>query len=169
MSNYRTRSYPKARIDDPYLREYKDPTICVLCGLVYHNKRWIRDPELKEKIMKDAHRSKCPACKKIEDGYFMGRVLLSGKFLIDHRDEIEHLVYNIEKKEKVRYPLDRIMEFVKKENSMEIRTTSEHLAITIGRAVHKSFGGSVKYLFREGEKYVEVVWERKENKKGGKK
>ncbi len=168
VNGYRTRSDLRPECDDPYVREYTDPTICTSCGLVYHQKRWSRNPELAKKLEKKAEKSKCPACRKIEDGFFMGKVVLKGEFLSSHREEIENLVKNVEKREVERYPLDRIMEFKKDENEFEIKTTSEHLALAIGKAVHRSFGGEIEYFFRDQEKHVEVLWKRDKNKKGGK-
>ncbi len=158
----RIRSGLRPRLDDPYLdsKAYPEPTICPKCGLVYRDKRWTRDDAYYKKVEKKATRRLCPACRKIRDHFAMGVVYLSGDFLNGHKEEIVNLMQNIAEGEFRYNPLERIMEMKEDERGMEVRTTSEHLAMGIGRAVQRAFGGELRYAFSYEEKRVRVYWSR---------
>ncbi|OIP33066.1 MAG: hypothetical protein AUK27_11505 [Deltaproteobacteria bacterium CG2_30_66_27] len=52
---------------------------------------------------------RCPACRKIADGFPSGVVTLRGEFLRTHRDEILTIVHNEERRARETNPLERIM------------------------------------------------------------
>ncbi|HIE05601.1 MAG TPA: ATPase [bacterium (Candidatus Stahlbacteria)] len=163
----RSRKSPKPHLDDPYLKKfrYREPTVCPGCNIVYTGKRWQYKPRY-EPTAKTAYK-KCPACRKIDDHYAMGLVFLSGSFLVQHRKEILHLIENQDRLGFKRNPLDRIMATRKVKNGYRIETTTEHLALTIGRALYHAYGGDVEYRFSEDQKLVRVYWHRDQVKKGG--
>jgi len=151
-------------IKDPYLKQniYSDPTICPSCGLVYHNKRWIRNEELKKKFEKEkkVEYKKCPACRKIEDKYPLGEVKLSGKYLFQHKEEIKNLINNVVEREQNINPLARIMEWKENEEGFEITTTTDTLAKKIGLAVYKACKGEIDIQLVDGHKYIRIKWRR---------
>ena len=153
----------KPHLEDPYLtrKSYKEPTICPRCGLVYKHRRWQKVPDFKAKSAVERH--KCPACRKEEDHYVMGVVSLSGGFLEQRRDEILNMLRNEEKKTLLHNPLDRIMDIVDEKSGMKVETTSENLAIHLGRMLYHAYGGDVEYRFSDEQKLVRVFWHR-ENK-----
>ncbi|HHG73949.1 MAG TPA: ATPase, partial [Persephonella sp.] len=63
-------------IHDPYFtkEKYPDPSICERCGVVFHEGvfQWIEPPP------KNAEKMICPACRRIEDRYEGGIVVLEG-------------------------------------------------------------------------------------------
>ncbi len=152
----------KEKLQDPYLltKAYSEPTICPVCGLVYHKKRWTRDERLMERVADTAKRAKCPSCRKIEDHYPMGIVILKGDFLKNHKEEIINRIKNTEKREILRNPLDRIMSLKEIKGDMVIETTSENLAIALGKALRRSYKGELEIRFSEDQKMVRVFWQR---------
>jgi len=154
------RKSPKPHLDDPYLKKirYTEPTVCPECGIVYLDKRWQYRPKFKPK--KEVMYRKCPACRKIEDHYVMGLVYLSGSFIPRHRDEIVHLIKNQDKLGFKRNPLDRLMSTTTVKDGLRIETTTEHLALTLGRALYHAYGGLLEYKFSEDQKLVRVYWHR---------
>jgi NMD protein affecting ribosome stability and mRNA decay len=153
----------RPHLEDPYLtrRSYKEPTVCPRCGLVYRHRRWQRMPDFD--VASAAERHKCPACRKEEDHYVMGIVEISGDFFESRHDEIVNMLRNEEKKSLVNNPLDRIMGIFKEKSSMRVETTSENLAVHLGRMLHHAYGGDVEYRFSDEQKLVRVFWHR-ENK-----
>uniref|UniRef100_A0A7C6EC56 ATPase n=1 Tax=candidate division WOR-3 bacterium TaxID=2052148 RepID=A0A7C6EC56_UNCW3 len=158
------RSKPKARLDDPYLtnKAYPEPTICPICGLVYHNKPWQKDDHLLNSIKAIAQKHKCPSCRKIEDHFAMGLVFITPKtdFVEKHKSEIINLIRNEEKREFLRNPLDRIMSLKENDGSIVVETTSENLAVSIGRALARAYNGKVDFRFSRENKQVQVKWQR---------
>jgi len=158
----RVRKLLKGKLDDPYLtrRSYVEPTICPLCGLIYHKKHWERNEELKNRLEREAKKAKCPSCRKIEDHYPMGILTITGNFLFSHKEEIKNIISNTEKKEILRNPLDRIMSLKEMKDKMVIETTSENLAIALGKALNRAYKGKLNISFSQDQKLVRVFWER---------
>lgn len=158
----RIRSGLKPKLDDPYLdfRAYPEPTVCPECGLVYRGKRWIKDDVYYQAVKKKAEKHLCPACRKIKDHFAMGVVYLSGVFLNKHREEIVNLVRNTAEGEFRYNPLERVMELKEDKERIEVKTTSEHLAMSLGRALQRAFNGELRYAFSYNEKKIRVYWSR---------
>ena len=100
----------------------------------------------------DVARRRCPACRKIADGFIGGVVTLRGSFVREHREEIRNLVRNEEKRAMAFNPLARIIILKEDESGFEVSTTAEKLAQRIGREVHKACSGTVEYKWSEDSK-----------------
>lgn len=150
----------KPHLQDPYLsrKSYKEPTLCPRCGLVYRKRRWQKIDDFDRKTAVGKH--KCPACRKQEDHYVMGIVYINGDFFKSRRNEIMNMLKNEEKKQVVHNPLDRIMEIYDEEDGTRIETTSENLAVHLGRMLYHSYGGDVVYKFSDEQKLARVFWNR---------
>jgi NMD protein affecting ribosome stability and mRNA decay len=150
----------KPHLEDPYLtrKSYKEPTICPRCGLVYRHRRWQKMPEFDSN--KAAQRHKCPACRKEEDHYVMGIVHISGDFFTPRRQEMVNMLRNEEKKILNHNPLERIMGIVDEDDGVRVETTSENLAVHLGRMLYSAYGGDVEYKFSEEQKLARVFWHR---------
>ena len=153
----------KPHLEDSYLirKSYKEPTVCPRCGLVYRRRRWQRMPDFD--AAKAVQRHKCPACRKEEDHYVMGIVQISGDFFKRRRDEMVNMLRNEEQKTSVHNPLDRIMNIAEDESGVRVETTSEKLAVHLGRTLYHAYGGDVEYRFSDEQKLARVYWHR-ENK-----
>jgi hypothetical protein len=143
---------------DPYFvrGKYPDPSVCTKCNVVFHDGLF----EWLETTPPNAQKMTCPACRRIDDDYEGGHVLLEGKFLSDHRADVENIVRNAEQSEKRLRPLERIIGVIEKEDRIEVKTTYEHLARRIGEAVNSAYKGELKVQYLEGEKFVRVYWRR---------
>ncbi len=150
----------KPHLEDPYLtrKSYKEPTLCPRCGLVYKHRRWQRIDNFDPGSAIEQH--KCPACRKEEDHYVMGIVYINGDFFNERRDEIINMLRNEEKKEVLHNPLDRIMTIHDNKDGVMVETTSENLAIHLGRMLYHSYGGKVEYKFSDEQKLARVFWYR---------
>lgn len=161
------RSGPRSKAKDPYIpaKAYPEPTVCPVCHLVYHRKHWSKNDAYYEQVKNRAEKHTCPACRKIEDRFPMGIVYVTGGFLADHKENVMQLIRNQAQLEYGRNPLDRIMSLNPRNNELVVETTSEHLAMSLGRALERAFGGKVRFAFSQDEKNVRVYWQREE--KGG--
>lgn len=150
----------KDYLHDPYFvkEKYPEPSVCERCGVVFADGifAWVNP------VPKDFPKMICPACKRIEDRFEGGVVLLSGNFLDKHKEEIINIVKNVEAYKIEKRPLERIMSIVENDNKIEIKTTYEHLARRIGEAINSAYKGELKITYPDGEKYVRVKWFRDE-------
>lgn len=150
------------RIQDPYLDRniYKDPSICPSCDLVFHNKTWHRDRKMLEKFRKDAEYKECPACRKIKDNYPLGLLILRGGILEDDKklNEILNLIKHEAERELNSNPLARVMKVERREDHVEISTTTEGLATRLGKALSKAHQGELEFIFSESDKFLRVIW-----------
>jgi NMD protein affecting ribosome stability and mRNA decay len=150
---------------DPYMTKgnYKNPTICPSCGLIFHNKRWVRDEDLLKEIEsseKDTGRKKCPTCRKADDRYPLGILNLSGKFLDEHKEEIMNTIRNEASNEERRNPLARIIHLEAENSTILIETSTESLARRLGRVVNKAFHGELQYSFSNEHELLRAEWHR---------
>ncbi len=155
------------KLHDPYMdrTHYKDPTICPQCGLIFHNKRWVRNETLRKELEAagtEFAKKLCPACKKIEDRYPLGVLELRGGYIKqpDKRELILNTLKHEAENEEARNPLARIMQIREEDGNLVIWTTTESLARRLGRVVYKAFKGDLKISFSENNKFIRVLWER---------
>ena len=133
-----------------------DPTVCTSCGAMYRRGRWTWGaPPV------DAHRTSCPACRRIQDDFPAGLVIVEGEFAASHREEIVGLAHNLEEREKKEHPLKRILRVAGPEGGpLEIATTDTHLARGIGDALHHAYQGELDTHYTDKENLLRVRWRR---------
>lgn len=144
------------RVHDAYKARGKllEPSVCSQCGAVYHEGRWQWLPAPAE-----AHQETCPACHRIHDQYPAGFLYIKGEFMQSHRDEIMHLLHNLEKRERTEHPLKRIMAVEDKDGVTVVSTTDIHLARGMGEALHHAYQGELEYHYNPEQNLLRVNWE----------
>lgn len=153
------------RETDPYIprKGPSDTGVCTRCHAIRRNKRWHLDEKEYAALTKKrgaAVLERCPACRKIVDGFPSGVVLLRGGYLREHRDGILKLVRNEEKRAMGINPLERIISITEEDGKMEISTTDEKLAQRIGREMRKACRGTLVFKWSEDSKLLRVNWAR---------
>lgn len=144
------------QVHDAYKARGKllEPSVCSQCGAVYHDGRWQWLPAPAE-----AHKGTCPACHRIHDQYPAGFLSIKGEFFHTHRDEIMHLLHNLEKRERAEHPLKRIMAVEDKDGETVVSTTDIHLARGMGEALHHAYQGELEYHYNPEQNLLRVNWE----------
>ena len=138
-----------------------EPAVCGTCQAYYSKGHWSVEGPKADPFEKVTPRvTICPACEQINDGIPAGFVYLAGGFIDAHFEEIENLIRNEEKKLIQTNPLSRIMEMGKSKSGVTVKTTNEHLAQHLGRALKKAYGGNVRYDFSHENKLARVYWNR---------
>lgn len=150
---------------DPYTSRKSPscPVLCPKCHAIQRHKRWHLDVREAEELLrkKDGVQvRRCPACRKIADGFPGGLVHLEGEYLRRHREEIVNLIRNEERRAMGVNPMARIMSLEEREDEVDIATTDEKLAQRIGREVCKACSGKVEYKWSEDTKLLRVNWAR---------
>jgi hypothetical protein len=142
---------------DPYQArgKYAEPSRCGECGAVFHRGRWQwgSAPEGARNVV-------CPACHRIRDGLPAGTLTLEGPYVEVHRDDIAHLVRNVEAREKADHPLHRLVDVAHAPGSITVTTADIHLAQRIGEAVKHAHRGALEIEYAKGEYSVRARWRR---------
>ena len=147
-------------IHDPYYtrEKYHEPTRCGGCGAVYRKGRW----QWLEERPVSAREMYCPACRRIEDQYPAGEIIVSGAFAAAHAGDVLHLVRNTEAAENREHPLHRIMGIRREGDATTITTTDIHLPRRIGHALENAFQGELETHYDEEGWFARVTWRREE-------
>ena len=142
---------------DPYHSKKKlpEPTVCPTCGAIFHRGHWQWGS-----APADAHEETCPACRRIQHRVPAGFLNLKGEFLSGHRDEIMHLVRNVEEKEKAEHPLQRIMDVETNDDGVTITFTDPHLARSAGSAIHHAYQGDLDFHYEDENIMLRINWSR---------
>jgi len=151
------------RTDDPYIPRKGTPEtgVCPECHAINRKKRWYADEaEYAVLARSGALLRRCPACRKIADGFPSGVVSLRGRFLRVHREELLTVARNEERRARGNNPLERIMEVREGNGVVEILTTDGKLAQRIGREIRKAFHGALEYKWSEDADLLRVNWAR---------
>jgi len=151
------------RTRDPYIprKGPLDVGVCPECHAISRKKRWYLDEaEYLSLARAGAVLRRCPACRKIADGFPSGVVTLHGTFLQAHHGEILAIVRNEERRARETNPLERIMAIRDGDECVEILATDEKLAQRIGREIRKACQGTVSYKWSEDANLVRVDWSR---------
>lgn len=152
----------KVETHDPYcVPHLKGAAVCPECDAVYQAGNWTwKHPE--NTVINDAQTVTCPDCRRIDDNMPAGVVTLSGSFLLEHREDVIHLIENTEKKEKADHALERIISLSDSAGDLIVTTTGIHLANRLGHALKAAFKGDCDYRYSDDVYGLSVDWTRNE-------
>ncbi|MGV3742678.1 MAG: BCAM0308 family protein [Burkholderiaceae bacterium] len=121
---------------DPYLNycATESEAQCSVCGAVYKEGSWQWiEPSV------DATAIRCPACRRMEEQAPAAYLEIEGKLIGQRKDEILDTVRDIERLEKSKDPLQRIMSIESMEKGLLITTTDVRLARSIAQLLQSSY------------------------------
>ena len=95
--------------------------------------------------------------KHIEEG---GVINISGKFLLDHEDEVVNLIKHQAEMAAQKNPDHRLTRLDKVDGSIVAGFSDHNLTLHIGKALSRAYKGEHNFKFLKGEKFVEVDWKR---------
>ena len=156
---------PEPRDDVRTQEAPPEPIVCAGCGAVYVRKRWSRSATARLRARKPGAPIAvriCAACRRRSTGVPHGFVHVDGEFVRTHRAEIVTLLKNEAARAAEDNPLAQIVAWNEDghTNDILVTTTTEHLAIRLGRAVEKAYDGRVLYGFSHQNKLAHVWWHR---------
>ncbi len=130
---------------------------CTRCEASYREGRWTW-----KRAPADAYEATCPACERIEKDYPAGLLRIGGGFAHEHRDEIEQLLRNVERRECETHPLKRILRIEDADEGFTFSTTDAKLVLALGRSLEQAYSGelSLPPTTRDTENLVRVGWTR---------
>jgi hypothetical protein len=142
-----------------------EPIVCAGCGAVYVRKRWSHSASARTRASRAGEPIQvriCGACRRRTTGVPHGFVHVDGEFVRTHRQDIVHLLKNEAARAAEDNPLAQIASWYDNGHADDvlITTTTEHLAIRLGRALHKAYDGRVLYGISHENKLAHVWWHR---------
>ena len=144
-----------------------EPIVCAGCGAVYVRKHWSRSLSARARAAAQADQPIavriCAGCQRRRAGVPHGFVHVDGDFVRTHRADIMNLLRNEAARAAEDNPLAQILEWGDERghrNDVLVTTTTEHLAVRLGRALEKAFDGRVLYGFSHENKLAHVWWHR---------
>jgi len=155
--------FPKPKKDEQeFGPAKKDIIMCPACNAVYFEKSWHHYIEEYKHLNseKDIKFELCPADEMKKKGLFEGQVTIEnvprgkGKDIINQVQNIGQRAYD-------RDVLDRILDFHYLGDKIEIKTSENQLAISIGKEIsdaHKGSDVEVKFSKEEDVTRVRVWW-----------
>ena len=142
-----------------------EPIVCAGCGAVYVHKRWSSSATARLRSHKAGQPIAvriCGACRRRSSGVPHGFVHVDGGFVRTHRADLVALLRNEAARAAEDNPLAQIVSWNDDGHTDDIllTTTTEHLAIRLGRAIEKAYDGRVLYGFSHENKVAHVWWHR---------
>ena len=95
--------------------------------------------------------------QKIEEG---GVIRLSGKFLLDHAEEVINLIKHEGSLAEQKTATHKVTSIEKVDGGIVAQVSDHNLALHIGKRLEHAYKGKHEYKFLKQEKYVEVLWQR---------
>ena len=143
--------------------EPADATVCEGCGGVFRRKTWRPTPvRVTHALLARAAWGVCPACRQVQSGAFLGRVVLRGSYLASHEQEIRRRVRNVAERARYTQPERRLVAVQRRPGELLVLTTSQKLAHRIVHELKKAFKGRAAYAWSDRERRLQAVWEREE-------
>lgn len=142
-----------------------EPAVCAGCGAVYQNRRWYAKGAT---ILRHHHHPGapipirvCPGCKRRRSGVPHGFLHADGSFVHEHRDEIERMLRNEVAASDVDNPVAQVLNWGDDgSGGVLVTTTTEHLAVRLGRALEQAYDGHLLFGFSHENKLAHVWWHR---------
>ena len=164
MRRERSRTHPAADTPRPQRRIFEEgdgklPELagCPGCGASYRNGRWTW-----QVAPIGSYSHTCPACERIATHYPAGVLRLHGAFAQGHRDELLHLLRNIEARERADHPLKRIIAVEEEDDGFVVTATDAKLVESFGRSLQRAYEGELQHPPTTAERanLVRVDWHR---------
>ncbi|HKV39512.1 MAG TPA: hypothetical protein VJX67_09890 [Blastocatellia bacterium] len=142
-----------------------EPVVCVSCGSVCESRGWTSDLSLgqswRQVNWQAAKQTICPACIQDRTGLPAGYVHLDGAFFVSHRDQVERMLKHEADQAASNGSAARVVGWDGGDyERLTVATSTGRLAQQFGRALHKAFGGIVRYGFSRENKLARVWWHR---------
>ena len=142
-----------------------EPIVCAGCGALYVDRHWSHSVSARTFAAKSGQPVQvriCGACRQRNVGVPHGFVHVDGQFVRRHRAELVNLLRNEAARAAEDDPLARILDWHENGHTDDIlvTTTTDHLAIRLGRALESAYDGRVLYGFSHENELAHVWWHR---------
>jgi hypothetical protein len=152
--------FPDRRFDQDHQLEIAGPAVCARCHAYLETDHWrygeARYNDLR--VIPGVTVTLCPGCTRVERRLYEGEVVVQHDWAKIARDEVLNLIHNEEARVRVANPTARIALIEDRDDTLYILTTTVFLAERLGKALQKSFHGSLRLSKLPRERFVRVWW-----------
>jgi hypothetical protein len=136
-----------------------EPSVCEGCGAVFSQRLWRRDRKLTGALLARARWTRCPACAQASQGVGFGRVIVRGAYALANEAAIRRRLANVASRAAWTQPERRISAIERRDDVIEVITTSQKLAHRIVHELKKVFRGRASYAWSD-DGTLHATWER---------
>lgn len=133
----------------------REPSACERCGAVFTRRAWRRG----RAVPAGVHWILCPGCTQAKEGSGFGRIVVRGRYALAHEDAIRRRVQNVAARAMWTQPERRVSAIERREDELEILTTSQKLAHRIVHELKKQWRGRTSYAWSD-DGTLFATWER---------
>lgn len=146
---------PKSKKEEQEFPSRKNIALCSVCNAAYYYKSWHHALEDYKALSEDKKIKfvVCPACQMIKEKKYEGQVIIRN---VSQKKELLNLIKNTGERAFKRDVLDRIVK-IKEGKEIEVLTTENQLAVSIGKQVKRAFKGKMDIKWSKDESVARVV------------
>ncbi len=126
-----------------------EPAICERCGAVFSRRAWRRDRRITGALLARAAWVRCPACVQTAASLGFGRVVIRGAYALAHEPAIRRRIANVAARAARTQPERRLSSIERRDDRIEVITTSQKLAHRIVHELKKAFRGRATYAWSD--------------------
>jgi NMD protein affecting ribosome stability and mRNA decay len=102
----------------------------------------------------------CPGCAQAREGEYHGRVLVRGRWLARHENDVRQRIRNVAAQARARQPERQLVSIGYENGGLEVLTTSQKLAHRVVHELKKAFRGRATYAWSDRDGSLEATWSR---------
>jgi NMD protein affecting ribosome stability and mRNA decay len=136
-----------------------EPSLCERCGAVFSGRVWRRDRKVTGALLERSRWVRCPACTQAAAESGFGRVRIRGRYALAHEEPIRRRLANVASRAARTQPERRISTIDRRDDAIEVITTSQKLAHRIVHELKKVFRGRASYAWSD-DGTLFATWER---------
>jgi NMD protein affecting ribosome stability and mRNA decay len=126
-----------------------EPSGCERCGSIFSRRVWRQGRRVTAALLEQVHWTTCPACEQTRRATGLGRIILRGPYVAPHEEAIRRRIANVAARAAFTQSQRRVSSIERRDDGLEVLTTSQKLAHRIVRELEKAFGGRVSYAWSD--------------------
>ncbi len=138
----------------------REGAVCERCGAMFSRRTWRRDHAVSNSLLARAAWVVCPACQQTGGEEYFGRILIRRGATVDE-DAIRRRIQNVAARAAFTQPERRVVSVERREDVLEVLTTSQKLAHRIAHELKKAFGGRTSYVWSD-DRTLLATWQPRE-------
>jgi NMD protein affecting ribosome stability and mRNA decay len=149
----------KVRAGEAASGRLPEPSACERCGAIFSRRVWRRPRKVTAALLERAHWMTCPGCEQAKAGTGFGRILVRGRYAAAHDAAIRRRIANTTARAAETQPERQLSSVERRDDVLEILTTSQKLAHRIVRELKKAFGGHGSFAWSD-DGTLFATWQR---------
>jgi hypothetical protein len=153
--------FPDARFDDDRHETPPGPAVCTRCHAYLETDHWSYGEARARELaaLGGTARLLCPGCTRVQRRLYEGEVRIQLRGGMAPREEVMGVVHHEEARARSTNPTARIAHLEEHADELYLLTTTQFLALAIGRALQHAFHGELTVQDLPHERFRRVRWQ----------